>query len=49
MTAGVEAYRKRMRRYAMLPELDIWYDATHHGNLISYFEPGRPRAGLDPY
>ena len=39
VTAGVEAYRKRMRRYAMLPELDIWYDATHHGNLISYFEP----------
>jgi uncharacterized protein (DUF2252 family) len=24
VTAGVEAYRKRMRRYATLPELDIW-------------------------
>jgi len=39
VTAGVEAYRKRMRRYATLPELDIWYDAMHHGSLISYFEP----------
>ena len=39
VTAGVEAYRKRMRRYAALPELDIWYDAMHHGSLISYFEP----------
>jgi uncharacterized protein (DUF2252 family) len=39
VTAGVEAYRKRMRRYATLPELDIWYDAMHHRSLISYFEP----------
>jgi uncharacterized protein (DUF2252 family) len=26
VTAGVEAYRRRMRRYAAMPELDIWYD-----------------------
>ena len=39
VTAGVEAYRKRMRRYAMMPELDIWYDGMHADSLISYFEP----------
>jgi hypothetical protein len=27
VTAGVEAYRRCMRRYAAMPELDIWYDA----------------------
>ena len=49
VTAGVEAYRKRMRRYAMMPELDIWYDAMHVDSLISYFEPadrGRVRSTL---
>ncbi len=39
VTAGVEAYRRRMRRYTMMPELDIWYDGMHAGSLISYFEP----------
>jgi uncharacterized protein (DUF2252 family) len=39
VTAGVEAYRRRMRRYMTMPELDIWYDGTHVGKLISYFEP----------
>ena len=39
VTAGVEAYRRRMRRYARMPELDIWYDGTHVDNLIRYFEP----------
>ena len=39
VTAGVEAYRKRMRRYTMMPELDIWYDGVHVDSLISYFEP----------
>jgi uncharacterized protein (DUF2252 family) len=39
VTAGVEAYRKRMRRYATMPELDIWYDGTHVDRLLSYFEP----------
>jgi uncharacterized protein (DUF2252 family) len=38
-TAGVEAYRQRMRRYAAMPELDIWYDAIHAETLINYFEP----------
>jgi uncharacterized protein (DUF2252 family) len=39
VTAGVEAYRTRMRRYRMMPELDIWYDGIHADSLISYFEP----------
>jgi uncharacterized protein (DUF2252 family) len=39
VTAGVEAYRRRMRRYTTMPELDIWYDSTHAGQLIDYFEP----------
>jgi uncharacterized protein (DUF2252 family) len=39
VTAGVEAYRERMRRYTAMPELDIWYDAIHADSLISYFEP----------
>jgi len=39
VTAGVEAYRRRMRGYRATPELDIWYDATSADNLIEYFEP----------
>jgi uncharacterized protein (DUF2252 family) len=39
VTAGVEAYRRRMRRYRALPELDIWYDATRVDSLLGYFEP----------
>jgi uncharacterized protein (DUF2252 family) len=39
VTAGVEAYRRRMRRYAGMPELDIWYDAIHADRLVGYFEP----------
>jgi len=39
VTAGVSAYCRRMRRYATMPELDIWYDSTHVDNLIGYFQP----------
>src|SRR6516164_4049876 len=39
VTAGVEAYRRRMRWYTKQPELDIWYDGIHVDNLIEYFEP----------
>jgi uncharacterized protein (DUF2252 family) len=39
VTAGVEAYRRRMRRYAAMPELDIWYDGIRADSLINYFEP----------
>jgi uncharacterized protein (DUF2252 family) len=38
VTAGVEAYRSRMRRYTTMPELDIWYDGIHADSLINYFE-----------
>jgi uncharacterized protein (DUF2252 family) len=39
VTAGVQAYCAHMRRYATMPELDIWYDGMHVDRLISYFEP----------
>src|SRR5690349_16465594 len=39
VTAGVEAYARRMRRYATMPELDIWYDSVHADDLMGYFEP----------
>ncbi len=39
VTAGVEAYRKRMRRYAAMPELDIWYHGMCVDKLMSYYEP----------
>jgi uncharacterized protein (DUF2252 family) len=39
LTAAIEAYRRRMRRYTTMPELDIWYDGIHVDSLISYFEP----------
>jgi uncharacterized protein (DUF2252 family) len=37
--AGVQAYCRRMRRYATMPELDIWYDGMHVDSFVSYFEP----------
>ena len=39
VTAGVQAYCRRMRRYTTIPELDIWYDGTRVDSLIGYFEP----------
>ncbi len=39
VTAGVEAYCRRMRQYTTMPELGIWYDAMHVDSLVSYFEP----------
>ena len=38
VTAGVEAYARRMRTYRDMPEIDIWYDATHVDSLLGYFE-----------
>ena len=38
VTAGVEAYCRRMRRYATMPELDIWYDGVHVDRFIRYYE-----------
>jgi uncharacterized protein (DUF2252 family) len=39
VTAGVAAYCRRMRHYATMPELDIWYDSTHVDSLVGYFQP----------
>ncbi|MGE5132322.1 MAG: DUF2252 domain-containing protein [Gemmatimonadota bacterium] len=39
VTAGIEAYCQRMRRYAGMPELDIWYESMHVDSLVGYFEP----------
>jgi len=39
VSAGLRAYCRRMRQYAGMPELDIWYDSTHVDSLIDYFEP----------
>jgi len=39
VTAGIDAYCRRMRGYATMPELDIWYDVTRVDSLIDYFEP----------
>ena len=39
VTAGVQTYCRRMRRYAEMPELDIWYASTRADKLIKYFEP----------
>jgi uncharacterized protein (DUF2252 family) len=39
VTAGVEAYCQRIRRYAATPELDIWYNGMHVDNLVGYFKP----------
>ena len=39
VTAGVDAYCRRMRSYTTKTELDIWYDSTRVDSLIEYFEP----------
>ncbi len=39
LTAAIESYRQRIRRYTTMPELDIWYDGMHVDSLVSYFEP----------
>jgi uncharacterized protein (DUF2252 family) len=39
VTAGVQAYGRRMRRYATMADLDIWYDGIYVDSLLGYFEP----------
>jgi uncharacterized protein (DUF2252 family) len=39
VNAAVDAYRTRMRRYTVMPELDLWYDGMHVDSLLGYFEP----------
>ena len=47
VTAGVSAYCRRMRGYATMPELDIWYDGTRVDSFIEHFEPAdRGRASV---
>ncbi len=38
VTAAVDAYQRRMQRYATMPLLDIWYDGTKFDRFIDYFE-----------
>ncbi len=37
--AAVDGYRDRMRHYASLPEIDIWYDGMKADRFVDYFEP----------
>jgi uncharacterized protein (DUF2252 family) len=39
VTAAVESYRRQMRSYASLPEIDIWYDGMQAERFVDYFEP----------
>ena len=36
--AAVDAYRRRMRRYANTRELDVWYDGMRVDQFVKYFE-----------
>jgi len=38
VTAGVDAYCRRMRGYTTMPELDIWYDGTRVDSFLGFFE-----------
>src|SRR3984885_13625521 len=42
VTAGLDAYQRRMRGYRAVPELDIWYDSTRVDSLIRYYQPADP-------
>ena len=37
--AAVDAYRRRMRGYAAMPEIDIWYDGMRADRFVGFFEP----------
>lgn len=39
VTEAIDAYRLRMRRYASMPEIDIWYDGMQADRFVTYFEP----------
>ena len=48
--AAVDGYRRSMRRYAALHELDIWYDGTEVSAFVDYFERadrGRVKVYID--
>jgi hypothetical protein len=40
VTAAVDAYRRRMRRYATLPLLDIWYEGTDEPRRVRQVDLG---------
>ncbi len=39
VAAAVDAYRNRMRHYASMPEIDIWYDGMQADHFVGFFEP----------
>ena len=50
VTAAVDAYRNRMRYYATLPLLDIWYEGMRFDQFIDSFEPadrGQVQVGFE--
>ncbi len=50
VASAVGAYIRRMARYAVMPELDLWYDGMHVDDLLGYFEPadrGRVSVHID--
>ncbi|MCL2394887.1 MAG: DUF2252 domain-containing protein [Acidimicrobiaceae bacterium] len=38
VTSAVEAYQRRMHRYAAMPELDVWYEGTRVRQFVGHFE-----------
>ncbi len=36
--AAIDAYRRRMQRYANAQELDVWYDGMRVDHFVKYFE-----------
>jgi uncharacterized protein (DUF2252 family) len=39
VTAAVDAYRTRMKTFAAMPEIDIWYASMEVGRFMNFFEP----------
>ncbi len=37
--AAVDAYRSRMKTFATMPEIDIWYASMEVGRFMNFFEP----------
>ena len=46
--ACIRSYRGRMRRYAGLDQLAIWYDAIHVEELLSHLEHAEARDVAEP-
>jgi uncharacterized protein (DUF2252 family) len=39
VTAAVDAYRSRMKTFATMPEIDIWYASMQVERFMNFFEP----------